>query len=414
MTVLLGFLFLTLLCALLPVRLGAVRSFWGAACVVLLTLLAMALRYLCMDFVSADYTVFLAKWVDFFRRFGGFSALGREVGNYNIPYLYFLAAFSCLPASDLYLIKLLSIFFDVVLAYAAMRLLRRFTDSPARLLGVYFTVLLLPTVILNGALWGQCDSIYTAFAVMGLALALEDRPGLSVAAIAVAFAFKLQAVFLLPVYFLFLCSGRIRWYHLFVFPLTYLVLILPAVALGRPLADTVLLYVNQGYTVGSGANYNSSSAFAFFRDASPELMRAGIAAAFALVAVTYLLVLLRRKAGDPGVILTVSLLFALGIPFLLPHMHDRYFFPADVLSAVYAFAVPWRFAVPCLVSFGSLLGYHAFLKGYYLLPMRYGAMGFAVVLLTLLADLGIRLFSGGDPRPEGVKKPVDKAGAAGL
>ena len=399
MAVMIGFLVLTLLCAVMPVRLARVRTFWGAGCVVLLSLLAMVLRYLCMDFVSADYTLFLSQWVDFFRRLGGFSALGHPVGNYNIPYLYFLAGFSYLPVRDLYLIKLLSILFDVLLAYASMRLLRRFTESTAKLLGVYFTVLLLPTVILNGALWGQCDSIYTAFAVLSVALALEDRPVPAMISIALSFAFKLQAVFVMPVFFLLLCSGRIRWYHLFVFPLTYFVLILPAVLLGRPLADTVLLYINQGYTVGDGANYNSSSVFAFFRDASPALMRAGICAAFGLVVLVYLLVLLRRKAGDPAVILTAAVIFSLGIPFLLPHMHDRYFFPADVLTTVYAFAVSWRFAMPCLVSFGSLLGYHAFLRMRYLLPMRYGAMGLAVVLSVLLADLCVRLFSPATPQP---------------
>ncbi len=217
--------------------------------------------------------------------------------------------------------------------------------------------------------------------------------------IALSFAFKLQAVFVMPVFFLLLCSGRIRWYQLFVFPITYLILILPAVLLGRPLADTVLLYVNQGYTVGNGANYNSSSVFAFFQDASPALMRTGICAAFGLVVVVYLLVLLRRKAGDPAVIFSAAVIFSLGIPFLLPHMHDRYFFPADVLTTVYAFAVSWRFAVPCLVSFGSLLGYHAFLRMRYLLPMRYGAIGLAVVLAVLLADLCIRLFSSDTPQP---------------
>ena len=98
-------------------------------------------------------------------------------------------------------------------------------------------------------------------------------------------------------------------------------------------------------------------------------------------------------------ILTAAVIFSLGIPFLLPHMHDRYFFPADVLTTVYAFAVSWRFAMPCLVSFGSLLGYHAFLRMRYLLPMRYGAMGLAVVLSVLLADLCVRLFSPATPQP---------------
>ena len=48
----------------------------------------------------------------------------------------------------------------------------------------FFLTLLLPTVLLNGAFWGQCDSIYGALAVWSLVFALEDRPIRSVLAAA--------------------------------------------------------------------------------------------------------------------------------------------------------------------------------------------------------------------------------------
>lgn len=111
---------------------------------------------------------------------GGFKALHYPLGNYNIPYLYFLCLFSYSSINDLYLIKLLSIFFDVLLAYGAMMLLGKVKESiPARI-ACFFTVLFLPTVILNGSLWAQCDSIYVALAVLAIYFALDDRPILSV------------------------------------------------------------------------------------------------------------------------------------------------------------------------------------------------------------------------------------------
>ncbi len=391
MTILLCFLALALLCALLPVKYGHVKNIWGAGCVVLLSLLAMVVRYVCMDHVTPDYTTFLSQWVQFFRVSGGFAGLRQSVGNYNIPYLYFLAAFSYLPIHDLYLIKLLSIIFDVVLAWGCMRLVMCFIKDSLRCMAVYFTVLLLPTVVLNGAYWGQCDSIYVAFAVLGLWLALDDRPALSVVMIALSFAFKLQAVFFMPIYFLFLCGKKIKWYHLGLFPVTYLIVILPAVLLGRPISDAITLYFDQAGTVGSGANYNSPSIFAIIQNAGETAMNAGILAAFALVFFVFAVVLLFRKQEDRGVLLTVSLLFAIGIPFLLPHMHDRYFYGADVLSVVYAFVVAWRFAMPCLVSFASLLGYHAYLRGYYLLLMHWGSYALIAVLLALCVDLALQL-----------------------
>ena len=92
-----------------------------------------------------------------------------------------------------------------------------------------------------------------------------------------------------------------------------------------------------------------------------------------------------RGAVNDEVILTAALLFAVAIPYLLPHMHDRYFYGADVLSLVFAVAFPKLAFVPVLCQFASLLGYHAYLKGRYLFPMSYGAAALAVVIVVLIA-----------------------------
>ena len=112
---------------------------------------AFVLRALFFSYETLDYQDFLARWVQYFRDNGGFAALKDSVGNYNVPYLYFLALFSYVDIYDLYLIKLLSTFFDVLLAFGAMRLTGLFTRSRARLLFVYFAVLFWPTVVLNSA-----------------------------------------------------------------------------------------------------------------------------------------------------------------------------------------------------------------------------------------------------------------------
>jgi amino acid transporter len=98
----------------------------------------------------------------------------------------------------------------------------------------------------------------------------------------------------------------------------------------------------------------------------------------------------RDRLNDKA-ILALSLLFAIVIPFFLPHMHERYFYGADILSLILAFAVPWTFPAALLVQFASLLGYHAYLKMRYLLLMNYGAaaliIAFAIVLICLLSAL---------------------------
>ena len=354
-----------------------------------LVLAAMVLRGLCMEHETLDYQNFLHRWVQMLGEQGGFRGLRWNIGNYNVPYLYFLAWFTYLDVRDLYLIKMLSIFFDILLAWGVMRLVYCFSNRTVVVLGAFFTTLLLPTVILNGAYWGQCDSIYTAFGVWSVYFALKDRPVLSVCAIAVSFAFKLQAVFLMPVFLIFLFARKMKWYHLLCFPAAYAAMMVPAVINGRSWKSTLLLYFNQAGTVGDGLNYNSSSAYAFLRSAEdPALLsRLGIIAAFAFLLVLFGFCFLQRRHLNQRALLTCALLIATAVPFLLPHMHDRYFFIADVLSVAFAFTAPRLLHVPVLTSFASLLGYHAYLRMRYLLPMRYGAAALTLVLITLIAAL---------------------------
>lgn len=352
---------------------------------------AFILRAACFSYETLDYQNFLRVWVDYFRQHGGFAALKHPIGNYNIPYLYFLALFSYSDIYDLYLIKLLSVFFDVVLAYAAMQLAGKCTESIPRRLGCFFTVLFLPTVVLNGALWGQCDSSYTALAVLGIYLALDDRPVAAMVSMALSFGFKLQTVFVMPVYVALWMNGKFKWKHFLFFPLTYILLILPAVLLGRPFMDTLTLYFSQTGSIGSGLNYNSPSVFAIFTHVQDEAAASTAAIVAAAVYMTVLLVFawFRRGKLDNRSAVALSLLLAVGIPFLLPHMHDRYFFAADVLSVVLGFAVPCLLPLAGLTQFASLLGYHAYLKMRYLLPMRYGAQALLAVLAVTLVFLCI-------------------------
>ena len=158
----------------------------------------------------------------------------------------------------------------------------RVTGSRTRQLACYFTVLFLPTVFLNGAVWGQCDGVYVALAVLGIWLAMDERPVWSMICLTLSFGFKLQAVFVMPLWAVFLMQGKIRWKHLLLFPAAYVLLVLPAVLLGRPFLDTVTLYFSQTGSIGSGLNYNSPSLYAFYQGGGNEalLARLGIAAAF--------------------------------------------------------------------------------------------------------------------------------------
>lgn len=377
-------------------RCGALRTGgqWGVGLAVIA--LGFVLRALALEHETLDYQNFLSPWVTFYRENGGFRALWRPVGNYNIPYLYFMALFSYSSIRDLYLIKCLSILFDVLLAWGSAELLGLYSKSAWRRLGCFACVLLLPTVVLNGAFWGQCDSIYVALAVLALWQGLKGRPVVSMVCLALSFGFKLQAIFVMPVFALLLLRGKLKWYHLAVFPAAYVLLVLPCVLLGRPFLDTVLLYASQTGSVGGALNYNSSSIFGIFWHVANEEAAATTAiaaAAFYMLLVLIAASLFRDRLNDRAV-LCAAVLFAVGIPFFLPHMHDRYFFAADILSVILAFAIPWIIPAAPLTQFASLLGYHAYIYMRFFLPMRYGSWSLVAVLVLTAAAFANELRRG--------------------
>ena len=269
---------------LLLYRQGIFRDKALLVCALVLTAAAMLIRGFYFDVQSDDYTTFLAPWTQFFRDNGGFKALAFFPGNYNPPYMYFLAAFSYFGISELYLIKLLSVLFDVLLAYGCMKLLSLYTGSKAKQLGVFLAVLYLPTVVTNGAYWAQCDSIYAFFGIFALYLGLSEKGVGAMISLAACLAFKLQAVFIIPAFFVLLLAKKLRWTQLLVFPAAYIVFMLPAVIAGAPLGDTLTLYFSQAGTVGDAMNYNAPSLTSMFSWSgdTTQSARALIIAAFLL------------------------------------------------------------------------------------------------------------------------------------
>lgn len=338
---------------------------------------ALYLRLLCLDHQTHDYQTFLAQWVSYFRENGGFSAIQNPIGDYNVPYLYFLAAISYLQIPDLYLVKLFSVLFDILLAWAGLRLSRNFCQKDSSVPLICFAALLfLPTVILNGAYWAQCDSLYASLLLLAFSLTLEERPKTSVILLSVAFSFKLQTVFLIPLWCVFWYTKRIKFRHLLLFPVGYLGTILPALALGKPLADILNIYLGQASEYSGYLTMNAPSVFAFLPyGVQPEtdpVSKLGIAAAFLLVFILLGLLFWKRRKINPNLLLTTAALLAIGIPFLLPSMHERYFFLADILTLVWACSDRRHIPIAVLVEVSSLSSYSTYLNLQYTLPFYIG------------------------------------------
>lgn len=383
------------------------------SCVMVLLLpigAAMLIRVPCLDHLTGDYHGFLSKWYEYFKTNGGFSAIAESVGDYNVPYLYFIAAISYLRKPDLYLYKLFSILWDVLLAWGCLRLVRSLTgerrENAAPLIA-FAAALLLPTVVVNGAYWGQCDAIYGALCIHAAALLMEGNNKTSVALMGVAFSFKLQAIFVLPLWGVLWLAGKVKFRELWVFPLTYLVTVLPAMFLGKPLMEILGIYINQ---MGEYPRLvlNAPSVYQFLPEGGAEVNQRpasllGIAAAGILVLLMLALGLRLRDRLDRELAMTIAVVLAIGVPFFLPHMHERYFFLADVFTLCWACANFRRVPAVVLACGSSLASYFVYLRNaknftctiggnLYLMPLE--ALAMLAALAFALCVLGTQLRNG--------------------
>ncbi|MER5718677.1 glycosyltransferase 87 family protein [Streptomyces sp. NPDC002132] len=393
---------------------------------------ALAARAFLMPGESLDYLTFLDPWYRHIASHGGFHALADpDFSDYNVPYLYLLTALTYLPLPALAGIKWISILFDLALAYYTFRIVSRLRPAqPWAAFGAATVVLFLPTVVANSGWWGQCDALYAAFLVGGIHYVLRHRPWWACTFFGVALAFKFQAAFLFPFLLVLVLVGRMPWRSLLAVPAAYLLLDVPALVLGADPWRLLTVYARQTGTYRL-LSVNAPSVYEFVSaPGDTNLVRGvGVLVAGTLVSLLTALTVWSLRRGRrglpvsgpavPGLTDTRVVLLAacssIVVPFLLPSMHERYFYVADVLTVLAAFALPRQlWYVPVLVqlsSFGSYLKCNsAELAPYLSMPAHS-----ALMLLALLAMVrttahelrGPRAASYGHaPAAEGTLSPV--------
>lgn len=334
------------------------------AIIVIVTCIAFLIRLAFFSYSSRDYVIFLRPWFDEIRDNGGFSALGLAIGDYLPTYIYILTALTYLPLNSLYSIKLISFAGDIILGLYAMRIVNAKTRNTYLAVSVYAIVMFLPTVILNSGVWGQCDSIYTAALIACIYYMLIDKPGAGMISYSISFIFKLQAVFLAPFILLMLIKKKIRFVQLFYVPAAYLLAILPAVIAGRSIQDLLSVYFRQTGTYNK-LSLGAPNFYAFMNpgDTSPYSI-GGICLFVVVMAIAFIIVWRTGLELTSDIIVKAAMLSLIIVPFMLPHMHERYFYAADVFSVIYAALNKKRWFLPVIICGSSLSGYSQYLYGY--------------------------------------------------
>jgi len=295
--------------------------------------LAMLARVSFIERSSGDYDIYLADWMSRLAA-GSFSeGMRANIGEYNVLYQYILFIITRLNVPALYAVKAVSFIGDAFLAGAAVKLAGKNRGVPA-----FAAALLLPTLVLNGGMFAQCDSLYAACALWALALCLDEKPVPAAACFALSLSFKLQSAFILPMVIVLWAGRRLRVREALVFLLTLLAVMLPALLGGKSMGSILSIYTAQTglYT---GLTYNAPSFFGLMNTTGLDVYAYGnFGMALALGACAAIVVHGVRKAEqmEDGEILRLALELVLLVVFLLPRMHERYFYLATPLSIVLA------------------------------------------------------------------------------
>jgi Gpi18-like mannosyltransferase len=268
-----------------------------------------------------------------------------------------------MPVPKVMAIKLISITLDFVNAFTLYKIVQLLRQSKLISLCAAGIFLCLPTIGANSTIWGQADAIYTGFLLISLYFLMKDRPFWGLLSFSISFAFKAQAAFFIPFLVVLFFKKRIKVWHFFLIPGVYIFLSLPVMLLGRNWVDVLTIYLQQGNT------------YKFLSARAPNLyviipneyyqpaVWIGLAVASICLGIWIFFTSKDHQDLDNEKLVQLAFISLALSPFLLPKMHDRYFYPADVFSLILAFSSVEFWFLPVTYQIISGLTYIPFLFG---------------------------------------------------
>lgn len=347
-------------------------------------LIVMRVALLCK--LAPDYHNFLSGWIEQMRGLSVGEAMREKIGDYNMPYLYFLLTVSRIDIDAQLLIKWFSCCFDFVTAFFVMKTVALKTENRLIHHLSFLLTLALPTVLLNSAYLSQCDAILAAFCAATLYYSLKGDGVKAVIAFSLGFSLKLQAIFILPAVIVCFIAKKFKLWHIALFPATFFVTLLPAIFAGRGLIDCVRIYFDQASQYPA-LTLSAPNIWMLFGnvDFKPFNTLGIMLCGMALMVLLYICYTYRAKIDNQALV-ELFYISVLLLPFLLPRMHERYFYLADVLSVAVFFYDRRRWYVPLITVLSSLNAYFCFLGGNPLEP------AWCAVALLIVLSLSVKGF----------------------
>lgn len=312
-----------------------------------------------------DMRLFLEPWMSHILHYGPIEAFAHPFSNYEPAYLYLLALVSFAHGwlATMTIIKILSVAGTLFLALAVADVLRTAgAEARAALL-----VLVLPSVVINDALLGQCDALWAGACIFALAAVIRGQTLRSMIWCGVAISFKALAVFIAPVVIGAMIGRRVSWWQWTIPALVFAATLVPPWLLGWPAMDLLTVYLGQAKLepLIAGRLGNPWMLVTMFGDDSAgRFYILGISAATA--AAIPISVYAKRSFRDPSMLVLLAALSGTALPFLLPKMLERYYFLGDIMTLVLALSVKDRRATlaALAVQMASVLSHMTYLYSF--------------------------------------------------
>ena len=336
---------------------------------IIISVFGFLLRWSGIRFEGVDYQACLSVWYEQLKSGGGLSALVNFEGDYNLPYVTALLLLTYLPLKPIISIKLLSIFFDYVGAFAIMALLMDCVEeSKKRLVGAisFLVVLCLPTAVVNSGYLAQSDGIWASLAILSFYLITRNKPVRGMLILGCALGMKLQAVFILPIILIYYFKRKsFSILHLLWIPVAIQLLSMPAVIAGCGW-DVALRVFNRMLGRYPFLYYYYPNIWTYFQEAPYYVFgTAAIGITFIILLLFAVLVIKSKREHTLSHYFEYTVWTSMTCAMFLPCMHERYNFLAEILIVGYAIIRP-KYRIPALLlSLVSLQCYAQYFLGWY-------------------------------------------------
>lgn len=203
-----------------------------------------------MFLIGADPEMFLIPWVAYIREHGLEAYFSQGITNYPYSYNFFLYLMALAPISDVGINALVRVISYVADGFLACLIAKIAQDEFSLDFVKTFVVMYFSAFIYVDSSTGQCDSIWAALGLLAVYMLKHKRYAWAVFSLGLAFAFKLQAICVVPVFILYvLLSKRLYIKYWPLLPLGWLIPQLPLVLCGAPIQYMLYPYTGQSSQV---------------------------------------------------------------------------------------------------------------------------------------------------------------------